>query len=80
MIIGRGNHAVRTPKWRYILYADGTEELYDCESDDPWNHDNLLVGPEADEHTPVAEELRQWLPEEEAEPGPVYQRKKPAKR
>ena len=24
-----GNHAVRTEQWRYIRYADGSEELYD---------------------------------------------------
>jgi arylsulfatase A-like enzyme len=28
-----GNHAVVTAKWRYILYADGSEELYDREKD-----------------------------------------------
>lgn len=26
---GKGNHAVRDANWRYIRYADGTEELYD---------------------------------------------------
>ena len=25
----QGNHAVRTAQWRYIRYADGSEELYD---------------------------------------------------
>ena len=29
----RGNHAVRNERWRYIRYADGTEELYDHERD-----------------------------------------------
>ncbi|WP_182868265.1 hypothetical protein [Stieleria mannarensis] len=24
-----GNHAVRSDRWRYIRYADGSEELYD---------------------------------------------------
>src|SRR4029077_7974900 len=28
-----GNHAVRTERWRYIVYADGSEELYDRDSD-----------------------------------------------
>ena len=27
--LGRDNHAVRTKRWRYIRYADGSEELYD---------------------------------------------------
>jgi len=79
MTMGRGNHAIRTPEWRYIRYADGTEELYDCRTDGAWNHDNLLVGPEADEHAPIATELRKWLPEKEAEPGPEYRRKRPKK-
>jgi arylsulfatase A-like enzyme len=30
---GYKNHAVRTEKWRYIRYEDGSEELYDHEKD-----------------------------------------------
>ena len=30
---GRGNHAVRDRHWRYIRYADGSEELYDHRQD-----------------------------------------------
>ena len=30
---GRNNHALRTPRWRYIRYSDGSEELYDHDSD-----------------------------------------------
>jgi choline-sulfatase len=30
----RGSHSVRSERWRYIRYADGTEELYD-HRDDP---------------------------------------------
>lgn len=37
---GRGNHAVRDAQWRYIRYADGTEELYD-HSKDPYEWTNL---------------------------------------
>jgi hypothetical protein len=33
MTYGRGNHAVRSSRWRYIRYADGSEELYDHRSD-----------------------------------------------
>jgi choline-sulfatase len=29
----QGNHSVRTERWRYIHYADGTEELYDIKRD-----------------------------------------------
>jgi len=36
---GPGNHAVITDKWRYIRYADGSEELYDTVNDprEWWN-------------------------------------------
>jgi arylsulfatase A-like enzyme len=29
----RGNHSVRSERWRYIRYSDGAEELYDHEND-----------------------------------------------
>ena len=34
------NHSVRTEKWRYIRYADGSEELYD-EVNDPMEWKNV---------------------------------------
>jgi arylsulfatase A-like enzyme len=37
---GFGNHAVRSEKWRYIRYNDGSEELYDHEGD-PQEFKNL---------------------------------------
>ncbi|WP_395745957.1 sulfatase [Prosthecobacter sp.] len=37
---GKGNHAVRDANWRYIRYADGSEELYD-HSKDPYEWTNL---------------------------------------
>ena len=30
---GPNNHALRTPRWRYIRWADGSEELYDHQND-----------------------------------------------
>lgn len=36
------HHAVRTQRWRYIRYADGSEELYDHESD-PMEWANLAA-------------------------------------
>ena len=36
----RNNHAIRTERWRYIRYADGSEELYDHEID-PYEWKNL---------------------------------------
>jgi arylsulfatase A-like enzyme len=37
---GYQNHAVRTAQWRYIRYADGSEELYDVMKD-PYEWTNL---------------------------------------
>ncbi len=42
---GRNNHAVRSEGWRYIRYADGTDELYD-EAADPYEWNNLAGQPE----------------------------------
>ena len=46
---GRGNHTIRTggvqAGWRYIRYADGTEELYDRKAD-PNEWTNLASRPE----------------------------------
>jgi choline-sulfatase len=54
----QGNHAIRSHRWRYIHYADGTEELYDLDSD-PHEWHNLAG---AQDQRVVIEEHRQWLP------------------
>jgi iduronate 2-sulfatase len=58
------NHSVRSENWRYILYRDGTEELYD-HSNDPGEHNNLAGNPE---YEPVKDELATWLPGTDALP------------
>lgn len=60
----RGNHAVRTETWRYIRYADGSEELYDVRAD-PNEWTNLATVPE---HAHVKAELARWLPASDAPP------------
>ena len=36
---GSGNTSVRTERWRYIRYEDGSEELYDHQTDpDEWTN------------------------------------------
>lgn len=59
---GKQNHAIRSEGWRYIRYADGTEELYD-ESADPFEYTNLASLP--DQASRKAE-LAKWLPKTDA--------------
>ena len=54
------------PPLAYIRYKDGTEELYDCKTDDPWNYRNLLAGEGRDKYTAVISEHKKWLPATEA--------------
>ncbi len=60
----RGNHATRSEQWRYIRYADGTEELYD-HTRDPHEWTNLANDPE---YAAIKREHTQWLPTREADP------------
>jgi len=59
---GKGNYSVRTENWRYIRYFDGTEELYNHESDEHEWH-NLANKPE---YKTQKEELVKCLPQNEA--------------
>jgi arylsulfatase A-like enzyme len=54
----QGNHGIRSERWRYIRYADGSEELYDHDND-PRAWTNLIGRPE---HAAVVAEHRRWLP------------------
>jgi arylsulfatase A-like enzyme len=60
------NHSVRTEHWRYIRYADGSEELYDHRVD-PQEWTNLANDPE---HAERKRELAAWLPRTSAPPAP----------
>lgn len=61
---GRNNHAVRSEGWRYIRYADGSEELYD-EAADPYEWTNLAADPKL---APIKAELAKRLPAANARP------------
>ena len=62
----RGSHSVRSERWRYIRYADGTEELYD-HRDDPHEWNNLANDPR---FADVKRDHSRWLPAHEAQPAP----------
>ncbi|MFV2065470.1 MAG: sulfatase [Pirellulales bacterium] len=69
---GRGNHAVRDAAWRYIRYADGSEELYDHRHDpNEWTN---LAGDSA--YDAVRRRLAQALPSQEAVNAPFGRKKK----
>lgn len=57
----QGNHAVRTDRWRYIRYADGSEEMYDMQRD-PNEWDNVVGDTDL---APVKAQLAKWLPEKD---------------
>jgi arylsulfatase A-like enzyme len=62
----QGNHAVRSARWRYIRYADGSEELYDTKND-PHEWTNLAT---VAEHGAIIAEHRHWLPKIDEPPAP----------
>lgn len=63
---GRNNHAVRGVRWRYIRYADGSEELYDLQ-EDPNEWTNLAGETQLIE---TKERLAKWLPTINAQDAP----------
>lgn len=63
---GRGNHGVRDRDWRYIRYADGSEELYDHRND-PFEWTNLAADPK---FVGIKKELAARLPKTEAPDAP----------
>ena len=60
----RGNHTVVTADWRYIRYADGTEELYN-ERTDPHEWTNVAAKAECEG---IKEKLAKYLPTTNAPP------------
>jgi arylsulfatase A-like enzyme len=54
----QGNHGIRTEFYRYIHYADGSEEFYDYRKD-PREWKNVADDPE---YAGVLAEHRKWLP------------------
>ena len=62
----QGNHGIRSERWRYIHYADGSEELYDMQNDpNEWKN---LAG--KSEYVAVIAEHKKWLPKIDLPPAP----------
>lgn len=62
----QGNHAIRTDRWRYISYIDGSEELYDMEQD-PNEWTNLASDAT---HRETINRMREFLPVTDVAPAP----------
>jgi choline-sulfatase len=52
------NHGVRSEKWRYIQYADGSQELYNM-IDDPNEWENLAAD---SKYADVIASHKKWIP------------------
>lgn len=62
----QNNHSVVTDEWRFIQYADGSQELYDVKKD--WDeHNNLASNPK---YKKVIGGLSKWLPKKNQPPAP----------
>ena len=57
---------MRSERWRYIRYADGSQELYDHRAD-PHEWTNLASDPR---YADVLHEHARWLPSRNAPPVP----------
>lgn len=62
----QGNHTIRSERYRYIRYADGSEELYDMQND-PNEWHNLAGG---SEYAALIAEHSKWLPKIDVPPAP----------
>ena len=57
-IFGYKNYGIRSERYRYIVYADGSEELYDHEKD-KWEWHNLANNPE---YAGIKKKMRKRIP------------------
>ncbi len=65
----QGNHTIRTERWRYIRYADVSEELYDLQAD-PHEWTNLASRVQ---FAATKRDLAKWLPKKDVPPAPGSQ-------
>jgi len=72
---GRNNHALRTARWRFIQYADGSRELYDHDAD-PMEWRNVAGDPGNAE---VMAGLTAFLPTDNVPDAPTRQQRRRAR-
>ena len=65
----KDNHSLRSKRWRYTIYSDGGEELYDHDNDKMEWH-NLADNPE---YANVKARLKKWGPTTNADDAYVLQ-------
>ncbi len=65
---GYKNYGIRSEQYRYIVYADGTEELYDHQAD-KWEWHNLANRPE---YAEVKKQMRKGIPAHHQPSGVTY--------
>ncbi|MGB0330320.1 MAG: hypothetical protein ACPGPE_00725 [Planctomycetota bacterium] len=63
---GPGNHTIRSTRWRYTRYADGSEELYDHDEDPHEWRSPAVCEPRPEAVSQVVAELRERLPVDDA--------------
>jgi len=67
-VFGYKNYGLQSERYRYITYADGTEELYDHHKD-RWEWHNLANDPD---YAEVKQDMRKGLPAHHEPPGVTY--------
>ena len=60
------NHGIRSENWRYIQYADGSEELYDMKND-PHEWTNVAS---KEEYSAIKAKLKKYVPKVNKKPAP----------
>jgi arylsulfatase A-like enzyme len=77
---GYKNYGVRSERYRYIVYADGSEELYDHQND-KWEWKNLANDLTYDE---IKKKMKKWIPTHHEPIGAIQtsfkHRRKPSKK
>ncbi|MFW6163424.1 MAG: sulfatase/phosphatase domain-containing protein, partial [Planctomycetota bacterium] len=69
---GRLNHSIRSQRWRYIRYRDGTEELYDRDKD-PMEFTNVAARPA---FAAIKKQHAAWLPKTNVPEAPRDRRRR----